>query len=288
MTARCRSRRRSRSRDLKWAGWSAETTSGKPNPLRPIVLTHAGDGSNRVFVATQHGVVHVFANDQKATETKVFLDIQDRVKYDDKTNEEGFLGLAFHPKFKENGEVFVFYTPKKENKVNVVSRFRLSKNDPTKLDPASEEQLVRFTDKLFWNHDGGTMCFGPDGFLYIIHGDGGMGGDPKENGQNLGVLLRQDPAHRRGQEGRGQELRGPEGQPVRRQDGRAAGDLGLRHPQHLAHELRPKTGQLVGRRSGPEPLRRDQHHREGRQLRLEPARVVPPVRAEGRGRRTRT
>ncbi|MBN9122336.1 MAG: PQQ-dependent sugar dehydrogenase [Planctomycetes bacterium] len=174
--------------DLKWSGWSAETTTGKPNPLRPLVLTHAGDGSNRVFVGTQHGVVHVFPNDQKATETKVFLDIQDRVKYNDNTNEEGFLGMAFHPKFKETGAVFVFYTPKKENKVNVVSRFKLSKTDPTKLDPASEEQIIRYENKLFWNHDGGTICFGPDGYLYVIHGDGGMGGDPQENGQNLNTL----------------------------------------------------------------------------------------------------
>ena len=173
--------------DLKWTGWSAES-NGKPNPLRPLVLTHAGDGSNRVFVATQHGVVHVFPNDQKATETKVFLDIQDRVKYNDNTNEEGFLGMAFHPKFKTTGEVFVFYTPKKENKVNVVSRFKLSKDDPSKLDPASEEQIIRYENKLFWNHDGGTICFGPDGYLYVIHGDGGQGGDPEENGQNLGRL----------------------------------------------------------------------------------------------------
>ncbi|AMV29873.1 Soluble aldose sugar dehydrogenase YliI precursor [Gemmata sp. SH-PL17] len=174
--------------DLKWTGWNPETASGRPNPLRPLVLTHAGDGSNRVFVGTQHGVIHVFPNDQKATETKVFLDIQDRVKYNDNTNEEGFLGMAFHPKFKTNGEVFVFYTPKKENKVNVVSRFKLSKDDPTKLDPASEEQIIRFENKLFWNHDGGTVLFGPDGYLYVIHGDGGAANDPQENGQNLGVL----------------------------------------------------------------------------------------------------
>lgn len=174
--------------ELTWTGWNPQTDTGAPNPLRPILLTHAGDGSNRVFVATQQGVVHVFPNDPKATETKIFLDIEDRVKYSDRTNEEGFLGLAFHPKFSENGEVFVFYTPKKENNVNVVSRFRLSKTDPSKLDPASEEQILRFENKLFWNHDGGTICFGPDGYLYIVHGDGGMANDPKDNGQNLGVL----------------------------------------------------------------------------------------------------
>jgi glucose/arabinose dehydrogenase len=175
--------------DLKWSGWSRETANGRPNPLRPLVLTHGGDGSNRVFVATQHGVIHMFPNDQKATETKVFLDIQDRVQYDDRTNEEGFLGLAFHPKFKTTGEVFVYYTPNKEKMTNVVSRFRLSKDDPTKLDPNSEEQLIRYTKRPFWNHDGGTICFGPDGFLYIVHGDGGAGNDPYDNGQNLGVLF---------------------------------------------------------------------------------------------------
>jgi glucose/arabinose dehydrogenase len=174
--------------DLKWTGWEPETKSGKPNPLRPLVLTHAGDGSNRVFVATEHGVIHVFPNDQKATKTDVFLDITDRVSYRDDQNEEGFLGLCFHPKYKETGEFFVFYTPKKVKNVNVLSRFRVSKDDPNKADPESEEELMRFT-KPFWNHDGGTICFGPDGYLYVTHGDGGAANDPFENGQNLKSLL---------------------------------------------------------------------------------------------------
>jgi glucose/arabinose dehydrogenase/sugar lactone lactonase YvrE len=182
--------------DLKWAGWDPEGTAGKVVPLRPLVLTHANDGSNRVFVATQYGVVHTFPNDQKATETKVVLDIQKRVQYDDKTNEEGFLGMAFHPKFKETGEVFVFYTPRAERNANVVSRFRLSKTDPTKFDPDSEEEVIRFKNRPFWNHDGGTICFGPDGFLYVTHGDGGAGNDPFDNGQKLstwfGKVLRLD------------------------------------------------------------------------------------------------
>ena len=182
--------------DLKWAGWSAESDTGKVVPLRPLVLTHAGDGSNRVFVATQHGVIHTFANDQKATETKVMLDITKKVQYDDKTNEEGFLGMAFHPKFKETGEVFVYYTPKAERTANVVSRFRLSKTDPTTFDPESEEEIVRYTKRPFWNHAGGTICFGPDGHLYVFHGDGGSGNDPFDNGQTLsnwfGKILRLD------------------------------------------------------------------------------------------------
>ena len=179
--------------ELKWTGWSPETSSGKVNPLRPIVLTHANDGSNRVFVATQHGVLHSFPNDPKATETKVILDIQDLVQYDDRTNEEGLLGVAFHPDYKKNGEVFVFYTPKRKNPkddmTNVVSRFRPSKEDPSKLDPASEEKVFQYPRRPFWNHDGGTIVFGPDGYLYIVHGDGGSGGDPLGNGQNLGTFF---------------------------------------------------------------------------------------------------
>lgn len=174
--------------DLKWTGWSPETDAGKANVFRPIVLTHARDGSDRVFLATQHGVIHVFPNDQAAKQTKVFLDLTDRVKYDDKTNEEGFLGLAFHPRYRETGEFFVFYTPKKEKLVNVVCRFRVSKSDPDRADPASEEEVFRFK-KPYWNHDGGTICFGPDGMLYVTHGDGGAANDPHDNGQDLGSLL---------------------------------------------------------------------------------------------------
>jgi glucose/arabinose dehydrogenase len=174
--------------DLEWAGWKGVTDSGKVVPHRPILLTHAGDGSGRAFVATQHGVIHVFPNDQKAKKTKVFLDIQKQVQYDDSTNEEGFLGLAFHPKYKSNGEFFVFYTPKKEKFVNVVSRFRVSKDDPDRADPSSEEVILRFK-KPFWNHDGGTVVFGPDGYLYLTHGDGGAANDPFNNAQNLKSIL---------------------------------------------------------------------------------------------------
>lgn len=174
--------------NLEWAGWSPTDDSGRATPLRPILLTHAGDGTNRLFVPTQQGVIHVFPNDDAAKKTEIFLDIRDRVRYLDMQNEEGFLGLAFHPKFKENGEFFVFYTDVKATMANVVTRFKRSKSDPTKADPASAEEIIRF-EKPFWNHDGGTIAFGPDGYLYITHGDGGNANDPHENGQNLGTLL---------------------------------------------------------------------------------------------------
>ncbi|HYH67896.1 MAG TPA: PQQ-dependent sugar dehydrogenase [Urbifossiella sp.] len=175
--------------DLKWTGWEPVTDTGKANPLRLIALTHAGDGTNRLFVPQQQGVIHVFPNDPAtAKQTKVFLDLTDRVKYADNTNEEGFLGMAFPPNYKQSGEFFVFYTPKGGKMRNVVSRFRVSKDDPDRADPASEEILLTF-EKPFWNHDGGTICFGPDGMMYVFHGDGGAGGDPFDNGQNLKTLL---------------------------------------------------------------------------------------------------
>ncbi|MCC7420338.1 MAG: PQQ-dependent sugar dehydrogenase [Planctomycetaceae bacterium] len=175
---------------LKWTGWEPTNDEGQVTPLRPILLTHFGDGSNRVVVPTQQGVIHVFANDDSAEATKIYLDIRSKVRYADKQNEEGLLGLVFHPKYKENGEFFVFYTDVKKEMENVVSRFKVSKNDPTKADPESEEVLLRI-ERPFWNHDGGTLAFGPDGYLYIALGDGGSGGDPHENGQNLKTILGQ-------------------------------------------------------------------------------------------------
>ena len=185
--------------NLEWNGWSAENDAGIITPLRPIMLTHAGDGTNRVFVPMQEGKIHVFPNDDAATKTTIFADLTKRVRYYDKENEEGLLGMAFHPKFKQNGEFFVFYTDVKAKLNNVVSRFRVSKSDPNQADPDYEEEIIRFK-KPYWNHDGGTIAFGPDGYLYITHGDGGAFNDPHGNGQNLktilGKVLRLDVDHK--------------------------------------------------------------------------------------------
>ena len=185
---------------------------------RPIVVTHAGDDSNRVFVAEQKGKIKILKNDQETEEATLFLDFSDRCVYSDNQNEEGLLGLAFHPKFKQNGEFFVYYTAAEvlseseakllsnsereqvlksgdgkglgfvKDHLSRISRFRVSKDDPSIADPASEEVLLRIPQP-YWNHNGGTIEFGPDGFLYIGLGDGGSANDPLGNGQNLTTLL---------------------------------------------------------------------------------------------------
>lgn len=174
--------------EVEWTGWQPTSEEGLPTPFRPILLTHAGDKSGRIFVATQQGVIHIISKSENPQKSRVFLDIVKKVSYDDKTNEEGLLGLAFPPNHKENGEFFIYYTNRHSPHQNVVARYRVDANDPDRADPTSEEILLVF-GKPFWNHDGGTICFGPDGYLYIAVGDGGAANDPFKNGQNLKSLL---------------------------------------------------------------------------------------------------
>lgn len=173
---------------LTWTDWSPIDESGRVQPLRPIVLTSPDDGTNRIFVATQRGVIHSFPNSHAAVDTNVFLDLSSKVRYDDRQNEEGLLGLAFHPDYRQNGEFVVYYTTTDAPHTSVVSRFRVSADDPNRADPQSEEELLRI-EQPFWNHNGGTVAFGPDGYLYVGLGDGGAANDPHGNGQNLGTLL---------------------------------------------------------------------------------------------------
>ena len=90
---------------------------------RPIVVTHANDGSDRIFVASQLGKIHVLDNDEEADESTLFLDIEKQVVYIDKKNEEGLLGMAFHPDYRKNGQFFVYYTTTSAPHVSVISRF---------------------------------------------------------------------------------------------------------------------------------------------------------------------
>ena len=153
---------------------------------RPVFVTHAGDGTNRLFIVEQSGRILSMDNQQDvAAEPKVFLDIRGKVRM--RHNEEGLLSLVFHPKFKDNGQFFVYYSVS-EPKRNRISRFNLLANDPSQADPASEQVILEVEQK-YGNHNGSTLLFGPDGYLYASFGDGGWANDPDFNGQNLGTLL---------------------------------------------------------------------------------------------------
>lgn len=151
---------------------------------RPVDFQSPTDGRNQIYVVEQKGKIWGFDNHADNQEKYLFLDITDRV--DDRSNEEGLLGLAFHPNFKENGYFFVNYTVSSSE--TLISRFQMNPNTPQSVDPTTEKILLRF-DQPYGNHNGGGLAFGPDGFLYVGIGDGGSGGDPLEHGQNLNTLL---------------------------------------------------------------------------------------------------
>ena len=147
----------------------------------PLAVTHAGDGSGRIFVAEQDGAIRIVRDGQLVE--RRFLDISDRVSAG---GERGLLGIAFHPDFPSDPRVFANYTD--TNGDTRVSSFALDPADPDRADAASEVRMV-FIEQPYPNHNGGALAFGPDGFLYIATGDGGSGGDPHDNGQSLDTLL---------------------------------------------------------------------------------------------------
>jgi glucose/arabinose dehydrogenase len=147
----------------------------------------AGDRA-RAFVVEQVGRIRILR--AGAVVGAPFLDIVSRVG---SGGERGLLGLAFHPRYSENGRFYVNYTDR--NGDTHISEFRASPPASDTADPASERQLL-FVDQPFPNHNGGGLAFGSDGMLYASLGDGGSGGDPQGNGQDLGTplgkLLRMD------------------------------------------------------------------------------------------------
>jgi glucose/arabinose dehydrogenase len=155
---------------------------------RPVFITDAGDGSGRLFIIEQPGRILVLQDGELAEES--FLDIVDQVESGG--NEQGLLGLAFHPDFETNGRFFVNYT-RAEDGATVVSEMEAAAG--AGADAASERVLMTIPQP-YSNHNGGMIAFGPDGFLYIGTGDGGSGGDPGNRAQNpddlLGKMLRID------------------------------------------------------------------------------------------------
>jgi glucose/arabinose dehydrogenase len=155
----------------------------------PVGLTFApGDGRGRLFVVEKIGRIVILRGGEAAAEP--FLDISARVS---RGGEQGLLGLAFHPRYAENGRFFINYTDREGD--TRIAEMRASSGDPDKADPGAERELLRI-DQPYSNHNGGHLVIGPDGKLYIGMGDGGSRDDPKRNGQNkeslLGKMLRLD------------------------------------------------------------------------------------------------
>jgi glucose/arabinose dehydrogenase len=202
-----------------WAGSPSAAEKVRLQPfaeglVHPMAMLNPPDGSKRFFIVEQTGTIQIMMPDGKLRPTP-FIDLSKKiVKLDWEFDERGLLGMAFHPKFKDNGKFYVVYTaPVRTDAArrprllfcctNYLSEFRVSKTDPNKAD-LSTERIIYFWDKPQFNHNGGEIVFGPDdGYLYISIGDGGWANDeaightPKiGNGQdlktNLGKIVRID------------------------------------------------------------------------------------------------
>ncbi|MGE5637562.1 MAG: PQQ-dependent sugar dehydrogenase [Chloroflexota bacterium] len=151
---------------------------------QPIGIYSAYDGTNRLFVVEQPGVIRVFNNSASAVSSSIFLDISTRVVFG---GEQGLLGLAFHPNYATNGYFYVDYVVNNPLRT-VIARYSTSTINSNQAQSNSEFVLLEI-NQPFSNHKGGQLAFGPDGYLYIGMGDGGSEGDPFDNGQNRSTLL---------------------------------------------------------------------------------------------------
>jgi glucose/arabinose dehydrogenase len=234
---------------IKWEDFEGADENGRVQVLRPVELIHPGDGTNRLFAADQRGRIYAINNQADVKEATVILDIQDRVQAHDaasNVNEEGLLGMAIHPNFKQNGYVFVYYTSNKSSLKNgrfsYVSRFTVDQTTGTAS--GDSELILMKIDQPFANHNGGPMTFGNDGLLYIGFGDGGGRNDPDGRGQDLsnlmGTILRIDVDHK--SEGKNYSI--PKDNPFLGTKG-ALPEIyayGIRNPWRIAND--PLTGNI--------------------------------------------
>ena len=157
---------------------------------QPIFLTYPDDGSGRLFVVEQNGRILIL--EKGKLHPKPFLDISSLLSTG---GERGLLGLAFHPRYRENGRYFLNYT-REQDGATVIAEYRASSN-PYRSE--TTEIVLLVIPQPYGNHNGGMVAFGPEGYLFIATGDGGAGGDPGNRGQNpselLGKILRIDVNH---------------------------------------------------------------------------------------------
>ena len=152
---------------------------------RPLWLGESPDASGRLFVLEQPGRILILPRERSGTNVIVFLDISERKPH--VGNEEGLLGMAFHPQFKANGKFYIYYTLHNPRR-GVLSELQVSPADPNLANPATERVLLE-VPQPYENHNGGSTLFGPDGYLYLGLGDGGAANDPHNFGQNTNTLL---------------------------------------------------------------------------------------------------
>jgi quinoprotein glucose dehydrogenase len=163
---------------------------------RPVWMSEAPDGSGRMFIVYQDGKIVIVKKGSDGGDAKEFLNIENRDPHFQ--NEDGLMSIAFHPGFKTNGLFYIYYNqknPADQHKQpqnypfrTVISEFKVSATDPDKADMGSERILLE-VQQPFWNHKGGELAFGPDGYLYLGLGDGGEGDDPFGSGQSTATLL---------------------------------------------------------------------------------------------------
>jgi glucose/arabinose dehydrogenase len=154
---------------------------------RALHVTSANDGTGRLFVVQQDGLIYVI-EDGERLETP-FLDVSGEISPEamgQGYSERGLLGLTFHPNYATNGQFFINYTEKNSND-SILARYTVSSNHNA-ADPTSAAELMRVSQP-YANHNGGHIAFGPDGYLYMSLGDGGSAGDPLNNGQQATTLL---------------------------------------------------------------------------------------------------
>ncbi|PJF27457.1 MAG: glucose dehydrogenase [Phototrophicales bacterium] len=170
-----------RAEDYAWRVFA----SGFDNP---VLLTHAGDGSGRLFGVEQTGMIWIVTPDGE-TLPEPFLDVSLMMTQDvmrGSYTERGLLGLAFHPNFARNRTFFIHQTDL--NGDTQIVRYRTLASDPNRADPDSRTVILTI-DQPWHDHNGGMIAFGRDGYLYVGMGDGGREDDPDGNGQNTTVLL---------------------------------------------------------------------------------------------------
>ena len=151
---------------------------------QPVAIVTPSDGTNRLFVIEQAGIIRVFENSPNVATSTVFLNISTQVLFG---GEQGLLGLAFHPNYALNGYFYVDYVADNPLRT-VIARYSVAPNNVNQAMENSKLILLE-VNQPFSNHKGGQIAFGADGYLYIGLGDGGSGGDPFGNAQNRSTLL---------------------------------------------------------------------------------------------------